>query len=124
MGKFLSTLVVEQVEAGKRAKWRLVKPLIYFSVVAKAQLEVPEGFVTDFASVPRIPILFDLLGDQGQMAAALHDWLYTAPHPLPSREHADDVLKEALIAQGMDEAEAILMFLGARLGGESAYTKG
>lgn len=123
MGKFLSTLSVELVDADEQGKWKVTKPLVFFSVVAKTTLVVPEGFVTDFASVPRIPVLFDLLGDQGHMAATLHDWLYTAPHPLPTRALADEVLKEALIAQGVDDMEATLMFLGARLGGDSFYDK-
>lgn len=121
MAKFLSSLAVEMVGEDK---WRLTKPLVYLSIVAKQTLVVPEGFITDFASVPRIPIIFEVFGDRGQMAAALHDWLYTAPHPLPTRSAADDVLKEALIAQGMDEGEATLMFFGARLGGQSNYEKG
>lgn len=119
MGKFLSTLAVEQADPEK-GTWRLIKPLTFHSIFAGI-LTVPEGFVTDFASVPRIPIIFDLLGDKGQAAATLHDWLYTAPHPLESRERADDVLKEALVAQGMDDTEASLMFLGVRIGGESHY---
>jgi hypothetical protein len=119
MGKFLSTLAVEQVNPDQ-GTWRLTQPLSFHSIFAGV-LTVPAGFVTDFASVPRIPIIFDVLGDKGQAAATLHDWLYAKPHPLETRERADEVLKEALIAQGMDDAEASLMFLGVRLGGESHY---
>ena len=39
-------------------------------------ITVPEGYTTNFASVPRIPIIFDLVGGYGHAAAVLHDYLY------------------------------------------------
>jgi hypothetical protein len=40
---------------------------------------------------------------------------------LPTREDADNVLKEALIAQGVGEYEADAIYLGVRVGGVSHY---
>lgn len=124
MSEFLTKLDVEQVEdTGEegRGTWRLTSPLSYQSDVAGLTITVPAGFVTDFASVPRIPMIFDWLGDRGNLAATVHDFLYTAPHPLGSRALADAVLHEALLVQGVgaDEAEAI--YLGVRVGGAAHY---
>lgn len=124
MSKFLTSLQVEQIEDNGedgRGTWRLLSPLVYQSDVAGITLTVPAGFVTDFASIPRIPLIFDWLGDRGNLAATLHDWLYTKPHPLPSRDMADEVLHEALVAQGIGLLEAESIYLGARLGGENNY---
>jgi len=114
MSSFNTKLEVEQVEDVNeegRGTWRLLSPLVYYSDVANRPFVAPTGFVTDFASVPRIPLVFDWLGDRGNLAATIHDWLYTAPHPC-EREVADKVLKEALIVQGVDPVDAEALYLG------------
>lgn len=124
MSAFLSKLVVEQVEdtSGEgRGTWKLVSPLIYQSDIANQVFTVPVGFVTDFASVPRIPLVFDWLGDRGNLAATLHDWLYTAPHPIDDRGLADDILHEALLVQGVGDLEAEATWAGVRIWGASHW---
>ena len=123
MAKFLSKLDVEQVEDRReegRGTWRLLSPLIYRSDVADDTFVVPKGFVTDFASVPRIPLVFDWLGDRGNLAAALHDRLYSKPH-MVRRAMADRILLEALIVQGVPRLAALAIWLGVRIGGASHY---
>lgn len=102
------------------SRWMLVEPLVFHSVVADAKFTVPAGFVTDFASVPRVPILFELLGGIASEAATLHDWLYTKPHVV-DRETADKVLREAAIAIGVSEVRADALYLGVREFGESHW---
>ena len=123
MAKFLSKLDVEQVEDRReegRGTWRLLSPLIYRSDVADDTFVVPKGFVTDFASVPRIPLVFDWLGDRGNLAATLHDRLYSKPH-MVRRAMADRILLEALIVQGVPRLAALAIWLGVRIGGASHY---
>ena len=123
MAKFLSKLDVEQVEDRReegRGTWRLLSPLIYRSDVADDTFVVQKGFVTDFASVPRIPLVFDWLGDRGNLAATLHDRLYTKPH-MVRRSMADRILLEALIVQGVPRLAALARWLGVRIGGASHY---
>ena len=76
MGKFLSEL-----DASKFSKneWKLNEPLVYNSNTVGV-IVVPEGFVTNFGSVPRLPLMYLLFGGVGDEACTLHDWLYTAPH--------------------------------------------
>ena len=124
MSQFVTRLDVEQVEDTShsgRGTWMLLNPLVYQSDLIAELIIVPAGFTTDFASVPRIPMIFDWLGDRGNLAATVHDYLYTAPHPLPSRDLADQILYEALIAQGVPELDAQAIYEGVRLGGESYY---
>lgn len=84
-------------------------------------IEVPAGFTTDFASVPRWPLTFALLGQYGNAAAVLHDWLYSSGQL--SREAADRVFLNALRSSGIARWRAYLMWAGVRIGGASRYTE-
>lgn len=54
--------------------WAMLKePVIFDSDWFGDTFETPAGFVTDFASIPRIPILYDWLGGRGKRAATNHD---------------------------------------------------
>lgn len=123
MGKFLSKLDVEQVtdvgESG-RGRWELMNPL-YYLADSGTTYTVPAGFVTDFASVPRVPIAFWLMGDRANEAATLHDYLYSKPHPVPDRKTADLLLKEASLSQGCPSWVAWALYLGVRIGGASHW---
>lgn len=76
MGKFITELTVTQVD---EENWKLVKPLKYESNTL-GLIEVPKGFITNFGSVRRWPIIYWMFGGKGNRACALHDWLYTSPH--------------------------------------------
>lgn len=65
----------------------------YFESRRIGRIVVPVGFDTDFASVPRVPIVFWLTGDTSKKAAVIHDWLYRSQSV--SRFMADLVLFEA-----------------------------
>lgn len=80
---------------------------------------VPVGFKTDFASVPRLPIVYEKFGNTGDKPATGHDYLYTIADR--SREWCDAVFHHGLLAIGMDEVSAQLMYDGVRLGGESHF---
>jgi hypothetical protein len=116
MSKFLNRLVVEEVDeiAGL---WQLSQPLTYFSD-SIGLIEVPTGFVTDFASVPRLPFVYLAAGGKGAKAAVLHDWLYSKQY---DREVADHILFEALVACGYSSFLADCFYAAVRFGGASHY---
>ena len=121
MARFLTTLRVERVEDTSRdgrGTWQLLNLFAYKSEVAETIFVVPQGFVTDFASVPRIPVAFLLTGDCAQEAAVIHDWLYTS-HEV-DRDVADAVFKEA-VALGNPGWRAWLMWAGVRIGGGGSW---
>lgn len=116
---FQSRLKVEQVDD---SHWRLlVEELKYDSDVAGCRIIVPVGFVTDFASVPRVPVAFWLFGDTAQSAAVVHDWLYTTD--IFPKDTADSVFLEAMLASGMSRWRAYPMYLGVRWFGAAAWKK-
>lgn len=118
MSRFITSLRVQEVDDishDGRGTWKLLDALVYQSDVLARMVTVPAGFVTDFASVPRIPVAFLLVGDTAHQAAVVHDWLYTS-HEL-SRAQADAVLREAATLAGVPAWRAWLMWAGVRLGG-------
>lgn len=112
---FLTILDVELVDdkaADGRGMWKLKHELVYQSSVADRVIYVPEGFMTDFASVPRLPLVYDLFGDTAHPAAVVHDFLYSTGE-LP-RKIADRVLLEAMAAEGVPAWRRWPMYLAVR----------
>lgn len=99
---------------------RLEKPLVYYSELLQREVTVPAGFVTDYASVPRLPLAYLITGGKGKRAACLHDWLYSGA--AADRKSADRVFAEALRACGYGIVTEGLMYAGVRIGGGSHYT--
>ena len=108
---FKSVLKVEwlNTDDDDTPQWRLLEPLRYYSSLLGQTVEVPAGFVTDFASVPRAPIAYFLCGNTGNRAAVVHDYLCRTG--TVEREKADKVFKEALSASGVDSWRAQVMYL-------------
>ena len=114
MSSFLTSLDVRYLDDNK---WVLLAPLVV--VAANRLIRVPAGFVTDFASVPRIPFAFMLFGNVGHRSATVHDYLYSTGQV--SRADADAILKELLQAEGAGTIRANLMYAGVRVAGGSHY---
>lgn len=96
--KFLSKLDVELI-SDTADKWRLKAPLVYYSAFLKQTVTVPEGYITDFASVPRLPLAYALAGNTARLAAVVHDYLYECGDV--DRGDADEVFLEAMKVTGL-----------------------
>lgn len=110
---FASPLRVERIDGGQ---WKLLSA--FHVDVDDERIVVPAGFVTDFASVPRLPLAYYIAGGRGVKSATLHDHLYTEKR---EREWADRVLREALVAEGEPRLIADAMYAAVRAGGGSHY---
>jgi hypothetical protein len=115
MSRFLTPLRAEK----SGSVWTILQPLIYSSDVAQRVFVVPEGFTSDFASVPRIPLAFLLTGDSCHEAAVVHDFLYA--RGVVGRDVADAVFREAAGVSGEPGWKSWLMWAGVRLGGWIAW---
>jgi hypothetical protein len=118
---FLSALVVEKLH-GKQ--WRVERPFmakVTFDVPdVEEVLVVPEGFLTDFASVPRVPVAYLLFGDKAHRSALLHDHLYALQR---DREFADAVFYAAMRAEKLNAFQRGIMWTAVRVGGWPYYLK-
>jgi len=122
MSKFFTELDVVCINDGC---WKLDSPLIYESdVEGVGKIEVPKGFETDFASVPRVPVFFTLFGDRAHREAVLHDYGYRCDSiPVMERSTVDDLFLEAMKERGKGFFVRYAMYWGVRLGGWTAYHK-
>lgn len=129
--QFVTRLIVEELDTGEA---KLVKPLYY-----KGNFDtfiVPVGFVTDFASVPRL--LWWLFPPRGKhtKAAVLHDYLYREapevifdyevkpPWMLPIvRRDADGLFYRSMREDGTRLIRAWIMWKMVRLFGRSTWNQ-
>ena len=116
--RFLTKLVGECTDD---CVWIVREPLIYQSLLAGV-IEVPEGFRTDLASVPRLPIIYTLFGNRAHHESVVHDFLYQTH--LTSKPVADKVFLEAMVARGKPFHIRWPMYWGVVLGGVSSYISG
>ena len=125
MSHFVTDLDARQLlvdrSADQRGSRRLLSPLVYQSDRLGRAVYVPTGFVTDFASVPRLPVAYLLAGGCADAAAVVHDWLYTTHET--DRATADAVFREAIGAGGDPGWRAWVMWAGVRLGGSGPYER-
>lgn len=86
-------------------EWNLTAPLVYKSSLVRKLIEVPTGFSTDFASVPRLPMMYALFGGRYATPAVLHD--YICRQRLYARPKCDLIFLEAMNAQNEAEIQAM-----------------
>lgn len=114
----------------------LLADLKYQSVVLGGVLTIPAGFVTDFASVPRVPFIYEAFGDKAHHESVPHDYLYQKHEVTIEKENAqkcglfvnrplaDQVFKEALKARKKPLSVVFGMYWGVRIGGWNSYRTG
>jgi hypothetical protein len=83
-------------------------------------VQVPKGFVTDLASIPRI--FWALLPPHARYTypAIIHDYLYWTQ--ICTRDTADEVLKLAMEDMRVSGLQAIAIFSAVRLAGGGAWS--
>ncbi len=121
MSRFLSVpalIKVAEASSVGRARWRTQSELIYLDAKGRTWT-VPAGYLTDFASVPRLPLMYWLTGDTAHMAAVLHDYLCSdfVPEAMSWREAAD-LFREAMQAEGTPAWRRWGMYWAVRLFGK------
>jgi len=133
MSKFLTELTISEI--GDKL-WKLHEPLVYKSdILTKTVTDtagfkfdvpyvitVPVGFITDLASVPRVPIVYQFWGGRCHREAVIHDYLYRKDSdPVASFMTANRVFLEAAEARGKSIQVRYPMFWGVVLGGRCSY---
>ena len=119
MSRFTNILVVSPLADGK--SWYLRESFGYSvgSENSEDLIDVPLGFMTDFASVPR-PLwwIFPRWGRYGN-AAVIHDYLYWIR--IRSRKESDNIFLEAMRVLQVGFVTRTLLYLGVRIGGWAAW---
>ena len=101
----------------KGGMWKIVED---WTLYYKGDLyDVPAGFETDGASIPRF--LWRVCGTPLDVprvfAAIVHDTLYSGMDPLATRAEADALYRDLQIALGISKFKAWIEWLALRIGG-------
>lgn len=110
---------------------KLTQRVRYRSDRIDTEIVIPRGFVTDLASVPRLPILYWFWGNRADGAAVVHDYLYRFPEITLSRTRnrfearvlSDQVFHEANDALDKPNYVCLPMYVGVRVGGCYSFGK-
>ena len=124
---FKTPLIVEVMPSGKRFKLHF--QFTYWWKRQYLEICVPAGFVTDFASIPRVArILISKLGRYNK-AAVIHDYVYQT-HTIRrangvvfcfDRSMADQCFQDGMRDLGVAKWKYTLMYLAVRIGGWAAW---
>lgn len=118
MSKFTTPAILEMLDD---YRWRLVEPFEFWLTDNPDDvIYVPEGYVTDLASVPRL--LWTLFPPHGRYAKAaiIHDWLYD--NALRMKAEADRIFLDAMTVLGVPRWRRRVMYLAVRLFGKGKYS--
>ncbi len=119
MSSFTDPLVVEK----KNNKWRVARELVYYvgEEGSDDKIVVPKGFVTDFASVPRLFWAFIPPDGSYTAAAVVHDYLYHTQER--SRKESDLIFLEAMEVLGVVWWKRKVMYRSVRMFGWIPWKK-
>lgn len=124
---FTDALVIEEIGY---ERWRVVRAFAFTSSDG-TQIKVPEGFVTDLASVPHLArSLVPKIGYWSQ-AAVVHDWIYrqhrTSKDTVWTRKQADKWFVEGARLKGDEynvpdsKRREALLYAGVRIGSLASW---
>lgn len=117
MSSFTTPLIVKVLDSG--SSYELQEGFSYYRADKDSKLpdiEVPAGFITDFASVPRI--FWSILPPFGRYtkSAVLHDFLCEEwKKGKNTRKKADSIFLESMKAVGVKRLTRVLLYLGVRI---------
>ena len=115
-------LEVDDHLSNGRAVYRLLEPFSYEigQEGSKLVIEVPEGFITDFASVPRF--LWSIVPPNGRhgKAAVVHDYLYRKESGF-SKWLAESIFYDAMEVLNVTWWKRKVMYWSVRIFGGLAY---
>jgi len=123
MSSFTTPLIVSPMPDGKT--WKLYRSFQYHigSKYSLDSINIPAGFITDFASIPRIfRVILPQWGKYGK-AAVVHDYLYQHHDTHNTRKFADQIFHDAMIVSGTKMWKVKIMYWAVRLFGWLAWRK-
>lgn len=97
----------------------LIEPLVYISGSGE-RIEIPAGFLTDYASIPKIFRNIYEPSGPARFPAILHDFLYGRLGGAPyykTRRESDDLFLEAMQLVGVDLVQRRTIYRAVRLFG-------
>lgn len=119
MSRFTTPAILELLG---HFNWRVHEPFaFYLSDDESDEIEVPAGFITDLATVPRV--FWVLLPPDGKYAKAaiIHDYLYD--NALRTKKEADKIFLDGMTVLGVPKWKRTIMYWAVRLFGRGMYNR-
>lgn len=121
---FPTTLDVRFHHKPEGVRWELLAPFVVIvNPYADDQriIRAQAGFMTDFATVPRLPLIYLAYGNKAHLPAIPHDLLYTEGGTEADREFADLVFLHGMLGtvvpsgdNSLTEDDAYAMYRAVR----------
>lgn len=106
----------------RNSKFELISDYSY--IVGNREIKVPKGFITDFASVPRVLYIFILPYGKHSSASLIHDWLYSKECNIKTtRKEADRIFLKILKEDSVNIFKRKPMYFAVRLFGWLYYKR-
>jgi hypothetical protein len=105
---------VPSFDLGDKGQFILKGRMVYTSDIV-GMIIIPEGFITDFASIPRIFRTIHPVNGKHRKAAVVHDYL--CRDEITKRKVADRVFNEAMKVCKVAGWRRIQMYVAVRIGG-------
>lgn len=105
-------------------RWIVRRDFHYFH--DSGLIVVPKGFITDFDSVPRLPVVYLMAKNWATKSALVHDYLYKQGRlngKKISRKQADFIFHDAMGHEHLLPRRQNIIFAGVRVGGWRAWGK-
>lgn len=103
-------------------EWEILSSFSYYKEDDHNDIiTVPKGFITDFATIPRLFWTIFPPHDIYVKAAVIHDYLYA--NAIGTKKEADLLFKEMLKVCGVPSWKIQLMYQAVRLFGKGSFTK-
>ncbi|EAP2902404.1 DUF1353 domain-containing protein [Salmonella enterica subsp. enterica serovar Chester] len=118
MSRFTTPAILEMLG---HYNWRVHEPFaFYLSEDYSDVIEVPAGFITDLATIPRI--FWSLMPPDGRYAKAaiIHDYLYD--NALRTKYEADRIFLDGMTVLGVPRWKRTIIYWAVRLFGRGNYT--
>lgn len=121
MSQFTKPFIGELIS---KNKWKVYKEFEYHvgQYPSEEIIKVPVGFITNFASVPRIFWFIISPIDEHGKAAVIHDFCYYIGYNA-SKKRCDDIFREALQVLKCSKWKIFFMYWSVRIFGYNTWLK-
>jgi hypothetical protein len=119
MSHFIGNLDARLIDDSIDETWELLAPFGYWSDELNVFIQANAGFRTDFMSVPRLPVIYAILGNRGKRLGVIHDLTYQTQ--MFSRRVCDDLILEMGPLCGFDWDEIWEVYVAVRMCGQRHY---
>lgn len=129
MGRsFVTELAVSPLASGR--KWKLLRAFTFHigSKTGEEKITVPAGFITDFASVPKIFLPLLPFWAKYSKSPILHDWLYqNFGLGIYTRKECDQIFLESMLVDWRHHLTGVILamteYYGVRAFGWLSWRK-